>query len=278
MMPRTNPEYPNQRLLDYLTRSDELMIKNIEIQKRILASLERGLPAGSNDASISLSTLVNLKNSLQTGQLFPYGVLSYDMTNAQTEFEVKVEGRNLVAATDGSLDSCFARMNHVQADRTPLKYFDWDMPFFNLYLTWPAQVSKTLYLAIGKQAGAKGSQRNLGSVSSSGAAQILYNALPAASPVYSSMADWRGGKRIVFHITTTLNVACSVQIIGNIADATASATDIDGAIPLAIGSVTTQYATVGPAWDDWHPYIGARITCPPLPAAGLVTIQAVEQE
>lgn len=279
MMPRNVPEYPNQRLLDYLTRSDELLIKIIEIQKRILAALERGLPgAGPTDASIKISNLVNLKDSLQNGQLFPYTILTFDMTNAQTEFQYVVEGTNLVAATDGSLDGCFARMNHLQADRTPLKYFDWDMPFFKLYLSWLAQPAKTLYLAIGKQAGAKGTQRSIGGVSSAMAPELLYNAMPGASPVYSSLSDWRGAKRIVFHITSTLDKACSVQIIGNINNATASATDINGAIPLAIGNVTTQYATAGLAWDDWVPFTGLRITCPVLPAAGAVTIWAVRQE
>lgn len=272
------PEYPNQRLIDYLSRSDELQIKNIEVLKGIQQTLLRGLPGTSLDASIKLSNLIDLKTSLMNNSLIPYTIKTFAMDTAATDQKVVVEGTNLVAATDGTLDGCFVRFNNQQSDRSPLKYFDWDLPFFELYVTWLAQAGKTLYLAIGKQAGAKGTARSLGGFSSALAPELLYNAMPGASPVYSTLTDWRGAKRIVLQITSTMDVACSIQVVGNINNATASATDINGAVPLAIGNVTTQYATVGLAWDDWHPYIGARITCPVLPAAGLVTIWAVQQE
>ncbi|GAJ07573.1 unnamed protein product, partial [marine sediment metagenome] len=36
--------------------------------------------------------------------------------------------------------------------------------------------------------------------------------------------------------------------------------------------------SAGPAWDDWHPYIGVRIETAIAPTAGILTIAAVIQE
>ncbi len=35
---------------------------------------------------------------------------------------------------------------------------------------------------------------------------------------------------------------------------------------------------VGLVWDDWHPYVGVRITVAVVPTAGVLTIWAVIQE
>jgi len=36
--------------------------------------------------------------------------------------------------------------------------------------------------------------------------------------------------------------------------------------------------SVGPAWDDWAPFIGVRITVAVAPTAGILNIWAVVQE
>jgi hypothetical protein len=270
------PPLPEKQLFDHLTRSDELLVMNLDVQKQILQALA-GLQPAFQRQTVQLSNLVNLKSSLTNQSVVPYSILPFDMTTAAVDRKVVVEGTNLVAATDGSLDGCYVRFNNMGNDRSPLKYFDWDLPFFELYVSWVAQGGKILYLAVGKQAGAKGSQRSIGSNPAALANELLYSAMPGASPVYSSMSDWRSANRIVLQVASTLDVACSIQVIGNITNATASATDINGPLPLAIGNVTTQYLSVGLAWDDWQPFIGIRITCPVLPAAGTVAAWAVQQ-
>lgn len=270
-------DFPKQRLLDYLTRSDELMVMQIQALGRI-EQVMAGIGPQLN-AAFNIQTQIDLKNQLANGTFLPYSVKTQAMDTAQTDFELVVEGKGLVAATDGSLDNCFVRFNNRQADQSPLKFFDWDIPFYKLYLTWPAQATRTLYLAIGRMAGAKGQQRVVPGQGSSQPAQIIYSAQPAfPGPAYSTFADWRSAKRVVMHVTSTLDQIVNLQPIGNIADATASAVDIGPNLSLAVGNVTTQYLTVTPAFDDWHPYIGMRITPAAAPAAGTVTIQVVEQD
>jgi len=88
------------------------------------------------------------------------------------------------------------------------------------------------------------------------------------------MVNWTKGKRIVFKAESSLNQAVNLQVIGNIVDDTGRATDIDGALPLAANG----NLSVGPAWDDWTPFIGIRITAAVAPTAGILTIWAVIQE
>jgi len=274
-------EFPAQGLLDYLTRTDELMIKLIKTVENLqLVSQQQIVGVGAVPISTLIPQyLVDQKAKLESGVVIPYAIKAFSMDTAVTDYPVVIEGTNLVAACPGgSLDGCFVKFNAITNDASPLGSFDWEMPFYRIYLTWVAQGGKTLYLAIGRQAWAKGSTKALGGLASALTAELLYNAMPAASPVYSTLVDWRGAKRVIFHVTSTLDVACSLQVIGNINDATASATDINGALPMAVGNVTTQYLSVGLAWDDWHPYVGMRVTCAILPAAGTITIWAVQQE
>ncbi|GAI65352.1 unnamed protein product [marine sediment metagenome] len=117
--------------------------------------------------------------------------------------------------------------------------------------------------------------------------QIYRHAIRAAGTFYTDrMANWTKGKRIMFKAESSLNQAVNLQVIGNIVDDHGRATDIDGALPLAANG----NLSVGLAWDDWHPYVGVRITVPtaepgeppppppPPPTAGILTISAVVQE
>lgn len=105
--------------------------------------------------------------------------------------------------------------------------------------------------------------------------EIYRYAIRTTGTFYSNkMADWTKGKRLVFKVESSLNQACQIQLIGNTVDDMELATDINGPLPCsANGNIS-----VGLAWDDWHPYIGVRITTAVAPTAGILSISAVIQE
>jgi len=104
---------------------------------------------------------------------------------------------------------------------------------------------------------------------------IFSSAIRSAGTFYSDkMVNWTKGKRILFKVESSLNQAVNIQLIGNINDDMSLATDINGALSCAAnGNIS-----VGPAWDDWHPYVGVRITVAVAPTAGILTISAVIQQ
>ena len=105
--------------------------------------------------------------------------------------------------------------------------------------------------------------------------QIFSSSIRSAGTSYSDkMVDFRNGKRILFKVESSLNQAVNVQIIGNIQDSKELATDINGVLPCtANGNIS-----VGLAWDDWHPYVGVKITVAVAPTAGILSISSVIQE
>ena len=105
--------------------------------------------------------------------------------------------------------------------------------------------------------------------------QISSASIRSAGTFYSDkMVDFRNGKRILFKVESSLNQAVNIQIIGNVQDTKELATDINGVLPCsANGNIS-----VGLAWDDWHPYVGIKITVAVAPTAGILTISAVVQE
>ncbi len=105
--------------------------------------------------------------------------------------------------------------------------------------------------------------------------EIYRYAVRTTGTFYSSkMVDWTRGKRLVIKVESSLNQAVQIQLIGNTVDDMELATDIGPELPCtANGNIS-----VGPAWDDWHPYIGVRITVAVAPTAGILSISAVTQE
>jgi len=105
--------------------------------------------------------------------------------------------------------------------------------------------------------------------------QIFESAIRSSGTFYSDrMVNWTQGKRILFKAESSLNQAVTIQVIGNINDDMKLATDINAGLPLAANA----NLSVGLAWDDWHPYVGIKITVPVAPTAGLLTISAIIQE
>ncbi|GAJ03150.1 unnamed protein product, partial [marine sediment metagenome] len=105
--------------------------------------------------------------------------------------------------------------------------------------------------------------------------EIFSQAILTTGTFYSDkMVDWTKGQRILFKVESTLNQAVQIQLIGNTVDDMNLATDINGPLPCtANGNIS-----IGLAWDDWHPYVGVKITVAVAPTAGILTISAVIQE
>jgi len=105
--------------------------------------------------------------------------------------------------------------------------------------------------------------------------QIFSSAIRSAGAFNTDrMVNWTKGKRIMFKAESSLNQAVTLQVIGNIVDDRARATDINGALPLAANG----NLSVGLAWDDWHPFVGIEIVAAIAPTAGILTILSVIQE
>ena len=105
--------------------------------------------------------------------------------------------------------------------------------------------------------------------------QIYSYAIRAIGTFFTDrMVDWTRGKRFLFKVESSLDVACQVQVIGNFVHDIPMASNINGIINVA----ADENHTIGLAWDDWHPFVGLRITTAVAPAAGMLTIWAVIQE
>lgn len=96
----------------------------------------------------------------------------------------------------------------------------------------------------------------------------------AAGFINTEMLNWQRGKRLIIKVTSTLDQAIVVQPVGNIEKAIFGAVNINAPLPCAAFS----NITVGFAWDDWHPYIGAVLTHAVAPTVGTVKVETVIQE
>jgi len=104
--------------------------------------------------------------------------------------------------------------------------------------------------------------------------EIFREPITSADTFYSRIVDWTEGKRFMIKVESSLNEAVQIQVIGNIINSVTKATDINGPFPCpAQGNIS-----IGLAFDDWHPFIGVRITTAIAPTSGLLTISAVIQE
>ena len=105
--------------------------------------------------------------------------------------------------------------------------------------------------------------------------EIFSKAIRTAAIFYSDkMVNWTRGKRLLIKVESSLDRDCDIQVIGNIADTRELAVDVGDLLPCAAGG----NISAGPAWDDWHPYIGVRIITAIAPTAGILTITAIIQE
>lgn len=104
---------------------------------------------------------------------------------------------------------------------------------------------------------------------------IFDRAITSAATINADkMVNWTKGKRLIIKVESLLDQAVQIQVVGNITDSYYLATDINGPLPcVANGNIS-----VGLAFDDWHPFIGVRITTAVAPTSGILNISAVIQE
>jgi hypothetical protein len=105
--------------------------------------------------------------------------------------------------------------------------------------------------------------------------QIFDRAIRAAETVDADkMVNYTESKRLLFKVESSLDQAAQIQLVGNTSDSYTLATNIDGPLPcVANGNIS-----VGLAWDDWHPFVGVRVTTAVAPTTGMLKIWAVIQE
>jgi len=106
--------------------------------------------------------------------------------------------------------------------------------------------------------------------------EVLFDRAITSAATFDAakMVNWTRGKRLIIKVESLLDQDCDIQVVGNITDNYLLATDINAAITcLAQGNTS-----IGLAWDDWHPFVGVRITTAVAPTSGLLTISAVIQE
>jgi hypothetical protein len=105
--------------------------------------------------------------------------------------------------------------------------------------------------------------------------EIFRKAIRATGTLKSdNMANWTRGKRLLLRVDSSLDQAVQIQAIGNIGNTVNGAVDIGTAQTCAAGGKLS----IGLAWDDWHPYIGCKITIATSPTTGILIISSVIQE
>ena len=87
------------------------------------------------------------------------------------------------------------------------------------------------------------------------------------------MVDWTEGKRLLIKVESSLDQACTIQVLGNFVDDIPMASDISA--PIAVAA--NENHSIGLAYDDWHCFCGVRITTAVAPTAGILNIWAVIQ-
>ncbi|GAG87738.1 unnamed protein product, partial [marine sediment metagenome] len=100
--------------------------------------------------------------------------------------------------------------------------------------------------------------------------EIYRESIRVAGTFFTESINWKRGKRLIIKVENTLDQAVQIQPIGNITNARDAAVNINGPFPCAAASGIT----VGLAWDDWHPYVWARITAAVAPTSGELKIEA----
>jgi len=135
--------YPEQKLLDHLTRSDELLIQVNETLKSLDRAIKQ-LPKGPQ-----------MVDSVEIQQLYGGGGITdydkpreIDLTTAHTDLEIVVQGDQIYAVTTAdSLDSVGIKLNRQDA---PIIYFNDSNPisghFDRVFLTHDAFTAGTLKL------------------------------------------------------------------------------------------------------------------------------------
>ncbi len=273
---------PAQQLLDRLTRSDEIAAMTLKAISQMSDYVKILAQAPGSSRDIATTYNIPERSQLINRQVQTYAVRTVALDSALTDQKYDDEGYNMVAVSDGSLDSIFLRLNHQTNDLIPAKFIDIENhPFYKLYVTSPAQAGKTLYLVESKIPGFRMAVNQTGIKSTSVGIETIFSAAFGAVPAgtyYTSLVDVQVGQKVVMLITNTLDQAVTVQAIGNIRSVTLPAGGFATiGIPVPVAALT-GINTIGVSDVYWHPYIGGRIVVAANPTAGSLKIEAIVQE
>lgn len=176
----TGNEVPKQGLLDHLTRIDELLATNLQMQREVLGAA--GILVNSGGGKYM--TLAEMKDALESGVFVPYAVRTFSMDAARDKEELKIEGDILAVAVSagGTLAGVTIRFNQQENDAVPMQFFNpWRQPFFKLYITHTIQTDITLYLVVGRSDACKPeSNMSIAEVKNLVSPVIDYTATPLA--------------------------------------------------------------------------------------------------
>jgi hypothetical protein len=132
----------------------------------------------------------------------------------------------------------------------------------------PGRTTLVLGLTIGKQLH-MASQRQIVTQS------IYAAAIVAAGTFYTTWFNYTNG-RLVVDVVSTLDAACTLQLVGNIAQDFTTAKDIGAPLNCPATGINPAGLDIGLDLDDWHPYIGVVIVTPLAPTAGILTIKTLQ--
>lgn len=143
---------PQKGLLDYLTRTDDLVIENIKAIKVLIDLVARTSQRGPTGPGGFGS--IEFKQKLLNAEYKPYVVQSYPLDTALTNKEITIDGQAIQAWTNGSFVDCGVRLNNK--DECNLILFEnfnpiVGFPFHKIFLTTIAQAGKTMRLLISKE-------------------------------------------------------------------------------------------------------------------------------
>jgi hypothetical protein len=263
-------------LLDFLSSSAQHQSKTNVLLQRILDNLKGG-------ASPAIQTNISLKAQLENGNLIPYQLITIPMGTAGVDVPYSIDlGGNLVAASDGSLAGVTIKLGTPSNGAIPLLYFvGTQVPVSKVYISWPSQFGKTLYILIGMPDVAQFNVSATGAMLSGTAGlQTLFSggfaALPAGT-YYSSWLNLTAGQRAVIFITNTLDQPITINTIGNISQVVLPAGGFVYKGLSVIAIALTGIKEIGISDVYWDPYIAVEIVQPGVVTVGGLLIQAVVQ-
>jgi len=141
------------KVLDRFTEIDNLLRTQTTEQTQLLTQIRDALLSPEQGAARPEVRITPLDNRYWGPQphYTAYDVKEFDLSTAREDEPVTVLGDHLSAATDGTLDGVYIRLNQSTNPRIPLRHFN---PYFaptgfnQLYLTHAAQTGKTLFLHV----------------------------------------------------------------------------------------------------------------------------------
>ena len=103
--------------------------------------------------------------------------------------------------------------------------------------------------------------------------EIFNNGMRQAGTVRSKIVDWRAGGQLVIKVESSLDQAVNVQLLGDISEGFSNPANVGAAVPCPANAVIR----IGPAWDDWHPWIAINVIAGVAPLSGIVRASVVLQ-